>query len=319
MKFGFGVPTQGSLATPSALKTLVAHGEHLGFSLLSVSDHIVIPRMINSHYPYSKSGNFDPSSDGACLEQLTLLAFLAGQTSKVRLLTSVMVLPYRNPVLAAKVLASIDVLSQGRLILGCGVGWMREEFETLDSPPFDHRGSVSNEYLQVFRDLWISPNPTFSGKYVQYADIAFAPKPTQINGPPIWVGGESPAALRRAGRLGDAWYPIGSNPQYPLYETAKLSDNINTVRRHAEQAGRNADDLSFAYSAGWNDHYTEQVLPDGSRLVLTGSADAVANDIHNFAKIGVTDMTLSFPGRTLEERMQRMSHFAAEVMPLVED
>lgn len=316
MRFGFGVPTQGLLATPPALKTLVTHGEHLGFSLLSVSDHIVIPRTINSHYPYSTSGNFDPSSDGACLEQLTLLSFLAGQTSKVRLLTSVMVLPYRNPVLAAKILASIDILSNGRLILGCGVGWMREEFETLDSPPFDHRGSVSNEYIQVFRDLWTNPNPTFSGKFVQYSNIAFAPKPARPEGPPIWVGGESPAALRRAGRLGDAWYPIGSNPQYPLYEAVKLRNSIDVVRKHAEQAGRDPDKISFAYSAGWNDLSAEQVAPDGSRLVLTGSADAVASDIHAFSQMGVTEMTLGFPGTTLEERMERMSQFATEVMPL---
>ena len=218
MEFGFGVPTRGPQASPEALATLAQRGEALGYDIVSVSDHIVIPRRIASQYPYSESGTFGGGGDGACLEQLTLLAFLAGQTSRLRLLTSVMVVPHRSAVLAAKVLASIDVLSGGRVIVGCGVGWMREEFEAIGAPPYDHRGTVSDEYIQAFRELWTKDAPAFAGEYVSFSDISFAPKPVQSSGPPIWVGGESPAALRRAGRLGDAWYPIGSNPTYPLVD-----------------------------------------------------------------------------------------------------
>jgi alkanesulfonate monooxygenase SsuD/methylene tetrahydromethanopterin reductase-like flavin-dependent oxidoreductase (luciferase family) len=123
-----------------------------------------------------------------------------------------MVVPHRPPVLTAKILATIDVLSKGRLIVGCGVGWMREEFEAIGAPPYDKRGAVSDEYIRAFKELWTSDNPTFSGKYCSFANVAFAPKPLQKPHPPIWVGGESPVALRRAGRLADAWYPIGSNP-----------------------------------------------------------------------------------------------------------
>ena len=163
MEFGYGVPTRGPQASPEALATLARRGEALGYDIVSVSDHVVIPRQIASRYPYSESGTFGGGGDGACLEQLTLLAFLAGQTSRLRLLTSVMVVPHRSAVLAAKVLASIDVLSGGRLIVGCGVGWMREEFEALGAPPYDHRGTVSDEYIQAFRELWTKESPAYAG------------------------------------------------------------------------------------------------------------------------------------------------------------
>ncbi len=124
MEFGFGVPTRGPLAAPESLATLVKAGEEMGFGIVSVSDHVVIPRRIASIYPYNESGEFAGGPSGECLEQLATLSFLAGQTSSLKLLTSVMVLPHRSPVLTAKILASIDVLSNGRLIVGCGVGWM---------------------------------------------------------------------------------------------------------------------------------------------------------------------------------------------------
>ena len=149
------------------------------------------------------------------MEQLTTIAYLAGVTTSIKLLSSVMVLPHRSPVLTAKMLATIDVLSQGRLIVGCGVGWMEEEFEAIGAPPYAERGAVGNEYLRVFKELWTSDDPSFDGDYANFSNIAFAPKPVQQPHPPLWIGGESPPALRRAGQLGDAWYPICSNPSFP--------------------------------------------------------------------------------------------------------
>ena len=133
MDYGFSVPNRGPMATPQDMAVLARRGEEMGFDIINVSDHIVIPRGIASRYPYSLSGGFNAT--GEYLEQLTTLSFLAAHTSRVRLLSSVMVLPHRNPVLAAKALATIDVLSQGRLTVGCGVGWMREEFEAIGAPP----------------------------------------------------------------------------------------------------------------------------------------------------------------------------------------
>jgi probable F420-dependent oxidoreductase len=167
-----------------------------------------------------------------------LLSFIAARTQKARLLTSVMVLPHRGPVLTAKMLASINVLSGGRLIVGCGVGWMQEEFEAIGAPPFDERGDVADEYIRVFRELWTSDNPTFDGRYASFSDIKLGPRPVQKPHSPIWIGGESPRALRRAARLGDGWYPIGTNSTYPVDTPERVSYALARLRHYAEEAGR---------------------------------------------------------------------------------
>ena len=151
-----------------------------------------------------------------------MLAFLAGQTSRIGLGTSVMIVPHRNPLVAAKSIATLDVLSGGRVILGVGVGWLREEFEVLDLPPFDERGAVTDEYLRAFIELWTSDNPSFHGKYVQFDDISFLPKPVQKPHPPIWIGGESRPAIRRAAQLGNGWHPLGVNSLSPLSTVEQL-------------------------------------------------------------------------------------------------
>ncbi len=236
MEYGFSISSGGPLATPDAVATLVERGEELGFDFISVSDHVVIPRSIASRYPYSASGEYGGS--GECLDQLTLLTFIAARSSRARLLTSVMVLPHRSPVPTAKMLASIDVLSGGRLIVGCGVGWMREEFEAIGAPPFDERGDVGDEYIRAFKELWTSDDPAFEGRYASFSDIKFEPKPVQKPHPPVWVGGESPRALRRAARLGDAWYPIGTNPSYPVDTPAVFLDSLDRLIRHGEEEFR---------------------------------------------------------------------------------
>src|SRR5215475_7331732 len=251
MEFGFGLPTRGPMAAPQSLATLARMGEALGFSIIPVGDHIIIPKTIDSTYPYNESGTFAGSPSGECLEQLSLLSFLVGVTSSAKLLTSVMVLPHRPPVLTAKMLATVDVLSNGRLIVGCGVGWMREEFEAIGAPSYDERGSVGDEYIRAFKELWTSDNPVFEGKYCRFANVAFAPKPVQKPHPPIWTGGESPAALRRAGGLADGWYPFTQDVHVPLGTPAQFAAYTARVKRYAQEAGRDPSSLDFAYSASW--------------------------------------------------------------------
>ena len=317
MEYGFGVPTSGPMATPDSLGTLVRRGEEMGFGIINVSDHVVIPRSISSRYPYTEGGEFAGRQPGECLEQLTTLSFIAGQTTKARLLTSVMVLPHRSPVLTAKILASIDVLSNGRLTVGCGVGWMREEFEAIGAPPYDERGAVGDEYIRAFKELWTSDNPTFNGKYCSFSDISFLPKPVHKPHPPIWIGGESPPALRRAARLGDAWYPIGSNPRYPVGTADQLAEYLSRLRRYAEDAGRDPSKISVAYSGGWYNDQEAQYLPGGERRTFTGAPAQIADDIKRFEELGVSALMLGFPGgRTLDEAMARMERFATEVKPL---
>ena len=315
MEFGFGVPSRGPLASLENIVALAQKGEELGFDIITVSDHIVVPNDIDSIYPYNETGEFTSSQSGEYMEQLTTIAYLAGVTSRIKLLTSVMVLPHRSPVLTAKMLATIDVLSQGRLIVGCGVGWMEEEFEAIGAPPYAERGAVGNEYLRVFKELWTSDDPSFDGEYASFSNIAFAPKPVQQPHPPLWIGGESPPALRRAGQLGDAWYPICSNPQFPVGTLEQFADYQARVRRHAERAGRDSDELDFAYSVNWFDDAQEQIV-EGERRILTGSPIQVAADIDALEHLGVNHLMLNFQGSDLEETFDLLARFTEGVRPL---
>src|SRR5499426_118757 len=214
MRYGFYLPTRGQTATPEALETLVTTGETLGFASVMIADHLVFPVTIKSRYPYTVTGIFPGQGD--VLDQLSLMAFVAAKTRRLRLVSSVMIVPYRNPVLTAKALATIDVLSKGRVTLGVGVGWMREEFEALGSPDFDRRGAVTDEYLRIFKTLWTESPASFAGRFYRFDQIRCLPQPVQKPHPPIWIGGHSKVALRRAARYGDGWHPVGANPAVPL-------------------------------------------------------------------------------------------------------
>src|SRR6266478_1603342 len=213
MRYGFYLPTRGQTATPEALETLVKRGENLGFASVMIADHLVFPVTIKSRYPYTVSGDFPGKGD--VLDQLSLMAFVAAKTTRLRLVTSVMIVPYRNPVLTAKALATIDVLSKGRVTLGVGVGWMREEFEALGTPDFDRRGAVTDEYLRIFKTLWTESPASFSGRFYRFGPLTCSPHPVQKPHPPIWVG--DTAKRRRAGRpasatAGTRWAPTRPSP-----------------------------------------------------------------------------------------------------------
>lgn len=317
MKYGFGVPSRGPMATPENIAAIAERGEALGFDYVSSSDHIVIPRNIESRYPYNEEGIFRSAGTGGdYLELLTVLAFVAARTSRVRLLTSVMVLPHRSAVLTAKILATIDVLSGGRVTVGCGVGWMREEFEAIGAPAFDQRGTVGDEHLQAFKELWTKENPAFHGKFVDFSGVAFAPKPVQKPHPPLWIGGESGPALRRAARYGDGWYPIGNNPQFPLRTPQEYSAGLGRLRRYAEEVGRDPATITLAFNVQGFGEPAER-LPDGSRKSFTGTAEQVASDIRAFGDLGVEHLIFRFPGESVEETVEAMERFVKEVKPLV--
>lgn len=328
MKFGFEVPTSGVFAGLDSLTRVVRHGEQIGFDYLHIGDHLVIPRSIQSSYPYSDSGAFlgewsskeNQGEDdlGLHFEQLTTLSYLAANTNKINLLSSVCILPYRQPVLTAKILATIDVLSNGRLIVGCGAGWMEEEFEALGLDTFKKRGSVTNEYIDAFRELWTSPNPTFKGEYVSFSDIYFAPKPIQKPYPPIWIGGESPAAIRRAANYGDVWYPFGNNPQYPLDTIDRLKNGIEKLNCKLDEADRDINKIGIALSAEMWYSDTDPIFDvNGNRKLLTGEPSQVAEDIYNLAEIGVSYLTLDYKGTDIDETLYKMERFTKLVKALL--
>ena len=231
MDFGMTIPNYGPLARRDAIAAIARQAETLGFSMMAIADHIVIPKTWSSFYPYSPTGRIDTFDGGDCLEPLALMAALALATEKAQLLTAVLVVPYRPPILTAKQLATIDVLSEGRVTVGCGTGWMREEFEAIGAPPYEARGQVTDEYIEAFRAMWTSDEPTYEGEHARVADIYFRPQPVRKPHPPIWIGGDSMPALRRTARLGDGWLPVGLAPKRPLNTVARYRDQARHPRR----------------------------------------------------------------------------------------
>src|ERR1700747_3596943 len=194
MRYGFYLPTRGPTATRDGILALAREGERLGFNSVMIADHIVLPVESQSIYPDTVDGRHP--SMGDALETCSILGVVAGATERLRLVTSVLVLPYRNPVLTAKIVASLDVLSGGRVTLGVGVGWLKEEFEALGSPDFDKRGAGTDEWLPILKQVGSQSPASFNGEYYSYANIRAEPFPLQRPHPPIWVGGHSGAALR---------------------------------------------------------------------------------------------------------------------------
>jgi probable F420-dependent oxidoreductase len=305
VRYGFYLPTRGATASPEALETLVARGEALGFASVVIADHIVFPVTITSRYPYTVSGAFPGQGDA--LEQLPLMAFVAATSRTLRLISSVMILPYRNPVVTAKMLATIDVLSRGRLTVGVGVGWLREEFEALGAPPFERRGAVSDEYLRIFKALWTRDPASYRGEFCRFEAIRCLPHPVQKPHPPIWVGGHSKAALRRVARLGDGWHPVGANPAVPL-GPAELRASLDELRRLTEAEGRDPATLTISYKAPVYDRAPAGDGPD--RRPFSGSEQAVVDDVAAFAGLGVSELIFDFRSESLAESLERMERFA---------
>jgi probable F420-dependent oxidoreductase len=312
MEYGFYLPNSGAGAEPDALGDIAKLGDRLGFYCMVMPDHILQPNQVNSTYPYSLTGDIleaGQSGDGEWPEQITTLAYLAGVTERIRLATSVMIIPYRNPILTAKMLSTLDMLSKGRLILGAGVGWMEEEFELLDAPPFAERGAVTDEYLRAFIELWTKDDPVFDGKYVNFSNITFLPKPVQKPYPPIWIGGQSKPAIRRAARLGDAWHPVGAIPATPL-EPEELAENLVLLHEYAEKAGRDPSTIQVSVKAPLYDSGNS----DGPRRRFTGSPDEVRQDVQTYSDVGVTHLIFDFRTADPHQTEDRMAQFAEEVM-----
>ena len=317
MQFGFGAPVSGALATPEKLAQIAGEGEAMGYDYTTISDHVVIPRDIEARYPYSDTGEFPGRSRGDRHEQLIAVAFIAGKTSRLRLVTSVTVVPHRPAVLQAKMLATIDVLSNGRLTFGIGAGWMKEEFEALGVPPFAERGAVTDEYLMACRELWTKDNPHFAGKYVKFANVLFEPKPVQKPHPPIWVGGESGPALRRTARLGDGWYPIGTNPQHRLDSMKRFQAGVERLRRLTREAGRDPAKVALAYRVtSWGKSLPARA-DDGERRLFSGETADIVGDLKAFREFGVGHVDFNFGGDTAEDMIANMRRFREEVLSKV--
>jgi probable F420-dependent oxidoreductase len=309
MQFGFNLPNSGKLAAPEIMARIARAGESLGYDYLTVTDHVVLPDMAEPGYPYSASGAFYSSDSAHRHEMLTLAAWLAALTSRLRLVLAVLVVPHRPAVLAAKQLATIDVLSGGRLTVGVGAGWLKAEFDAVVTTPFAERGAVTDEYIAAFRSLWTERQPTIAGRYVHYDRLLLEPKPVQLPHPPIWVGGESGPSL-----LGDAWYPIGTNNAHPLDSLPRYRAGIERLRRATEAAGRPRDAVALTYRVKQYGDAIPARAADGERRLFSGSDADIIDDLHALADLGVGAIDFDFERPDPDAVIAAMRAFTERVL-----
>jgi probable F420-dependent oxidoreductase len=310
MKIGLKLPTSGSMATPAFIAEIAEQADRLGYNSLQVSDHVVVPASIGPRYPYSATGvpRWQPDTD--YYEPIGLLGYLAGRTRSVRLGTSVLVLPYRHPVVTAKQLASIDALSGGRIFVGIGAGWMEEEFKILGSPPYEERGAITDEYIKVFRVLWREDLPEFKGKYVNFPALGARPRPVQAGGIPIVVGGNTRPAIRRAARLGDGWMPLGLAPD-------ELISGLQYLRAQMHEAARSPG--GFIISLGLNLRMTrgpaERRESEANEYTsLVGPARDLMGTLRTYRDLGMTEIAFSLRSCVNEDEVRDTVQLCGETL-----
>ena len=267
---GVNILNFGAGASAPALLRWAQIAEGLGYHSVMISDHVALTADVRQRYP---EPFFDP---------FTTLAWLAGQTRQIRLGTTVIVLPYRSPLLMARLVANIDHLSNGRFIFGVGVGGAKLEFEAL-GVPVSHRGAITNEYLAAMIALWTNEEASFKGRHVSFQNVA-GPKPFQSPHPPIWVGGSSDGAIQRAARYGDAWHPILHTLQ------GVESESLPNMRRYAESAQRPLP----AFCPRIRLEITAHAITNADRASGTGNLDQVRSDLETLQAMGAQHVTLDW-------------------------
>ena len=292
MKFALHGVGSGSTVKPEPLLQVAQKAETLGYESLWIPEHLAVPVTMKTPYPYSADGRFPGGPTVALHDPFVALAFVASATKRIKLGTGVFVLPLRNALAVAKAVASLDVLSNGRLLFGVGIGWLEEEFDAVGMS-FKDRAPRTREAIRMMKLLWTEETPHFEGRFHRFAPLGFSPKPVQKPHPPIIFGGESEPALKRAAQLGDGWYGAGHGPEGVRSKVARLRELMG-------QAGR-----------------------DFSRMEITvGTAPGVTLDldtVRRFEDVGVHRLIAFAPGfvprsRFESELFPAMERFADEVM-----
>jgi probable F420-dependent oxidoreductase len=294
MDYGLGLPSMLAGASVEGVEAAAEAAERLGYSAVWTTDHVLVNRASADEY-------------GRIFDAILTLAHVAGRTSSVRLGTSVIVVPQRQAVVLAKELATLDVLSRGRVIAGVGVGWNAEEYANLGAADRFHvRGAYLDEAIRLWRHLWSGSTEPFVGRFHQLTDFAFEPLPVQPGGPPIFVGGRSEAAYRRAGAVGDGYH-------FSTIPPSALAERLPVIRTAAEAAGRPMPPVSGRATIVFD--ATEP--PAGVAYASLGSPEAIAADMRAYAAAGVSHLALILRETEPARYVAIAERFAREVIPLV--
>jgi probable F420-dependent oxidoreductase len=309
MEIALSIPR---LPDAQAIRRFVKRAEDLGFEAVLSGDHIVLPTAGTNQYPYTADGSFSRPADEPFLETMTTLGFMAACTDTIKLGSTVIILPYRNPVVQAKMFSSLDVLTGGRMICGVGVGWLEKEFETL-GVPYDQRGPMSDEFLEIFKVLWTQSDPEYHGKFYQIDGIQFTPKPVQKPHIPIWIGGHTRRALRRTARYGDCWHTTRQTPDF-------VAQNLPYLREQTEKLGR--DPASISISLKRSLHFTDIGTDEGHTVrtggAVIGTTQEVIDDVHYCRELGINQLTYDFRVEGIDACLEAMEHLADRVLPVAQ-
>ena len=308
MKIGIALttsvtPAVTAVAQADYVRRVAAASEEAGYDSVWVSDRTVFPSDLAQRYPDMYGpGKADPDAQNV-LEAITTLSYVAGATSRVKLGISVLVLPFRNPVLNAKMVTTLDVMSGGRAIFGIGVGWMPEEFASMGAE-FEHRGAQTDEHIEMYQALCTQDVADYQGEHFQISGMTFFPRPVKKPYPPIWVGGNSDVALRRAARLGDAWHGIRLTPEEVAAKKARLASLCDANGRDS-----NSVQTTLRATMVWGQY---QRNPDGSRAMLTGSPDEIRNDLLAYQEAGLDYLVMSVAADDIDTTINNVESFAEE-------
>ena len=309
LEFGLDVGVYGRLALPKEVMKLARLAENEGFQSVWLADHVVFPTTVASQYPYSPDGKFPVPLDELLLEPIATMGVLVGATQRVKIGTAVLVIPYRNPILLARMLATLDQFSNGRIILGAGVGWLAEEFSALDTFDFAKRGQVTDEYLEIFKAICAGGEVAYEGDTYHFDPVHSQPPSVQRPHPPILVGGTSKRALQRVARLADGWLSVGLGLDAL---TKKLAD----LRTACDMAGRTYDDLSLHHKLFINIGQA-MVGKDGGRVPGTGSLEQIINDFRRVRDLGYDGFIVRYIGEDASEQQDQIARFATEIVPKI--
>jgi probable F420-dependent oxidoreductase len=305
MRFGFHAINLGPLASPAAVRQVLAACERYRIDSIWTGDHVINAFQIDSTYPYSPTGKFPLPPEEPILEPLTFMGYAVAQTQTVQVGVSVLIVPYRNPVVTARALGALDYLSEGRIIVGVGSGWMKEEFDAL-GVPFEDRGARTDEFIHIFKEIWTNPTPRFSGAYSQFSGITAYPLPVQKPHPPIWVGGNSKRAMRRALELGDGWQPGWSKPE-------QFAQEMQDFQRIADRLGRDPKTVEISLLRPM------QIIDrTDAHRPLIGAPEQIAEDIRAYQRLGVSHLVFAFRTRVLAETLETIERFATQIRPLLQ-
>jgi len=304
--FGLDVGIYGALANPQTILQLARHAEEAGFGSIWLADHVAFPVSFQSKYPYSARGDFPTRLVDPLMEPVATMAVLVGATKRVRVGTAALIMPYRNPVLLARMLVTLDHFSGGRIILGAGVGWLEEEFSALNTYDFKRRGRVTDEYLEIFKAICAGGEVGYCGETYAFDPIFSSPGSLQRPHPPILIGGLSSAAMRRVIRHGNGWLAVAAGPE-------QLRERIATLERLANEAGRRFEDFLLAYKMFLNIGEAKRGAVDG-REPGTGSVAEIAEDLNRLFELGFQKVIVRYRGSNAADLRSQIDRFGTEIV-----